>query len=58
MSSDIRITRTLRAEWTKLRSVPSTTWTAIAVVGVTVGVTAFLTAMYLTLYAFTRLDDA
>jgi hypothetical protein len=37
--------RTVRAEWTKLRSVPSTTWTAIAVVGVTVGVTAFLAAV-------------
>src|SRR4029453_15736377 len=45
MSSDMRLTRTLRAEWTKLRSVPSTTWTAIAVVGVTVGVTAFLTGV-------------
>jgi hypothetical protein len=45
MSSDMRLTRNLRAEWTKLRSVPSTTWTAIAVVGVTVGVTAFLTAV-------------
>ena len=37
--------RTVRAEWTKLRSVPSTTWIAIAVVGVTVGVTAFLAAV-------------
>src|SRR4029450_13222763 len=45
MSSDTRAMRTLRAEWTKLRSVPSTTWTAIAVVGVTVGVTAFLAAV-------------
>jgi hypothetical protein len=34
--------RALRAEWTKLRSVRSTTWTTIAVVGVTVGVSAFL----------------
>jgi ABC-2 type transport system permease protein len=37
--------RAIRAEWTKLRSVPSTTWTAIAIVGVTVGVTAFLAAV-------------
>ena len=37
--------RALRAEWTKLRSVRSTTWTAIAVVGLTVGVSAFLAAV-------------
>jgi hypothetical protein len=37
--------RAIRAEWTKLRSVPSTTWTVIAIVGVTVGVTAFLAAV-------------
>ncbi len=37
--------RAVRAEWTKLRSVPSTTWTAIAIAGVTVGVTAFLAAV-------------
>lgn len=36
------VARALRAEWTKLRSVRSTTWTAIAVVGVTVGISAFL----------------
>ena len=35
----------LQAEWTKLRSVRSTTWSAIAVVGVTVGVSAFLAAV-------------
>jgi ABC-2 type transport system permease protein len=35
----------LRAEWTKLRSVRSTTWTAIAVLGVTVGASAFLAAV-------------
>ena len=35
----------LRAEATKLRSVRSTTWTTIAVIGVTVGVTAFLAAV-------------
>jgi hypothetical protein len=35
----------VRAEWTKLRSVRSTTWTAIAVVGVMVGLTAFLAAV-------------
>lgn len=45
MSSGVRRAPGLRAEWTKLRSVPSTTWTAIAVVGVTVGVTAFLAAV-------------
>jgi hypothetical protein len=37
--------RALQAEWTKLRSVRSTTWTAIAVVAVTVGVSAFLAAV-------------
>jgi ABC-2 type transport system permease protein len=37
--------RALRAEWTKLRSVRSTAWTAIAVVGLTVGVSAFLAAV-------------
>jgi ABC-2 type transport system permease protein len=37
--------RALRAEWTKLRSVPSTMWTAVAVVGVTVGLSAFLAAV-------------
>jgi ABC-2 type transport system permease protein len=37
--------RALRAEWTKLRSVPSTTWTAVAVVGVMVGLSAFLAAV-------------
>ena len=37
--------RVLRAEWTKLRSVQSTTWTSIAVLGVTVGVSAFLAAV-------------
>ena len=37
--------RGLRAEWIKLRSVRSTTWTVIAVVGITVGVSAFLAAM-------------
>jgi ABC-2 type transport system permease protein len=34
--------RALRAEWTKLRTVPSTAWSAVAVIGVTVGLTAFL----------------
>ena len=37
--------RALRAEWTKLRSVRSTMWTVLAVVGVTVGVSAFLAAV-------------
>lgn len=45
MLSGLRLSGTLHAEWTKFRSVPSTTWTAIAVVGVTVGVTAFLAAV-------------
>lgn len=36
------MSRAIRAEWTKLRSVPSATWTAVAVVGVTVGVTVFV----------------
>jgi ABC-2 type transport system permease protein len=34
--------RAVTAEWTKLRSMPSTTWTALAVVGITVGLTAFM----------------
>lgn len=34
--------RAIRAEWTKLRSVPSTTWAAVAVVGATVGLTVFV----------------
>lgn len=34
-----------RAEWVKLRSIRSSTWTALAVVGVTVGLTAFLAAV-------------
>lgn len=38
------VSRAIRAEWTKLRSVPSTTWTAVAVVGITVGLTAFMAA--------------
>jgi ABC-2 type transport system permease protein len=37
--------RALRAEWTKLRTVRSTAWTCIAVVGATVGVSAFLAAV-------------
>jgi ABC-2 type transport system permease protein len=37
--------RAVRAEWTKLRSVRSTTWMALAVVGVTVGACAFLAAV-------------
>jgi len=37
--------RALVAEWTKLRSVQSTTWTAIAVVAVTIGVSVFLAAV-------------
>ena len=37
--------RALRAEWTKLRSIRGTTWTVIAVVGVTVCVSAFLAAV-------------
>jgi hypothetical protein len=36
------MSRAIRAEWTKFRSVPSTTWTAVAVVGLTVGVTVFV----------------
>jgi hypothetical protein len=39
------IGRALRAEWTKLRSVRSSTWTVMAVVAVTVGVSAFLAAV-------------
>jgi hypothetical protein len=35
-------TRAIRAEWTKLRSVRSTTWTTLAVVAINVGLTAFL----------------
>lgn len=38
------VRRGMRAEWTKLRSVRSTTWTVFAVVAATVGVTAFLAA--------------
>ena len=34
--------RAVTAEWTKLRSIPSTTWTALAVVGITVGLTGFM----------------
>jgi ABC-2 type transport system permease protein len=37
--------RGLRAEWIKLRSVRSTTWTVLAIVAVTVGVSAFLAAV-------------
>jgi hypothetical protein len=37
--------RALVAEWTKLRSVPGTAWTAAAIVGVTVGLTAFFAAV-------------
>jgi ABC-type transport system involved in multi-copper enzyme maturation permease subunit len=37
--------RSLAAEWTKLRSIPSTTWTVLAVVGITVGLTAFMAAV-------------
>jgi ABC-type transport system involved in multi-copper enzyme maturation permease subunit len=36
--------RAMRSEWTKLRSVRSTTWATIAAIGVMVGLTAFLTA--------------
>lgn len=36
MSSEARIARTVRAEWTKLRSAPSTFWLVGAAVGVTV----------------------
>ena len=36
--------RAVRSEWTKLRSVRSTTWATIAAVGVMVGLTAFLSA--------------
>jgi ABC-2 type transport system permease protein len=39
------VRRGLRAEWTKLRSLPSTTWTVIASVAVTVGVSTFLAAV-------------
>jgi ABC-2 type transport system permease protein len=37
-------TRAIRAEWTKLQSVRGTSWTTIAVVGMTVGLTAFMAA--------------
>jgi ABC-2 type transport system permease protein len=37
--------RVLRSEWTKLRSVQSTRWTAVTVLGVTVGVSALLAAV-------------
>ena len=37
--------RGLRAEWTKLRSIRATVWSALAIVGVTVGVSCFLAAM-------------
>ena len=36
MSSGKRLARTLRAEWTKLRSVPSTTWLLLAAAVTTV----------------------
>lgn len=36
--------RAVRSDWTKLRSVRSTTWATIAAVGVMVGLTAFLNA--------------
>jgi ABC-2 type transport system permease protein len=36
------VSRAIRAEWTKFRSVPSTIWTAVAVVGLMVGVTVFV----------------
>jgi ABC-2 type transport system permease protein len=39
------VSRALRAEWTKLRSLRSTMWTTILIVGVTVGVSAFLAAV-------------
>lgn len=39
------VRRALVAEGTKLRSVRSTTWTAVAIVAMTVGVSAFLAAM-------------
>jgi ABC-2 type transport system permease protein len=38
-------TRAIQAEWTKLRSVRSTRWTTLVLVGVTVGLTAFLAAV-------------
>ena len=37
-------TGAIRAEWTKLRSVRGTSWTTIAVVGMTIGLTAFMAA--------------
>jgi hypothetical protein len=36
------VSRAIRAEWTKFRSVPSTIWTAVVVVGLMVGVTVFV----------------
>jgi ABC-2 type transport system permease protein len=36
--------QSVHAEWTKLRTVPSTAWTALAVVGFTVALTALATA--------------
>jgi ABC-type transport system involved in multi-copper enzyme maturation permease subunit len=38
------LTETVRAEWVKLRSVPSTTWSAAAIVGLTVLLSAFVCA--------------
>jgi ABC-2 type transport system permease protein len=35
----------MRAEWTKLRTVRSTTWSSVAVLGATVGVSAFVAAV-------------
>jgi ABC-2 type transport system permease protein len=39
------VKRTLRAEWTKLRSVRSTGWALLAIVGLTVGLGAFFSAL-------------
>ena len=38
------MTRVLRAEWTKLRTVRSTRWTLLAILGMTVGFSVFLAA--------------
>lgn len=38
------MTRVLRAEWTKLRTVRSTGWTLLAILGLTVGLCLFLTS--------------
>ena len=39
------VSRDIRAEWTKLRSVPGATWRVVAVVAVTLGAPAFVAAV-------------